>query len=360
MNSQFGNNSDFFNDTIHLVGEEIQVVSVFRIVASSLSVMGTILIITAYICLSLIVKCKKTRTNSVTKQTPQNEESLKMGYGHDLIFILSICDFMLSITSFIPTETPYTGIIDSNCIAQGFISNFFEVSSIIWTMLISFSIYLGTISKDVNKITRIYIFYFIYALSIPIVLSFGPLITNSYGPTGAWCWLKLKIRDPTASVWAFVIYIINWLHILLNIVFVCKSISYYKIRVFEIMENNKIEADYLKQYCFVLKFFPMILIVCWLPGTANRLYYFITKIENTGFYSFQAFFYSLQGFLNSLVYSYYYRNLIKTIFCHKGANQRTIKKSETNSNNKELGVSSINISSSLDSKNIELVEKVDS
>ena len=76
-----------------------------------------------------------------------NKNCLKMGYGHDLLFCLAISDFIHSISSFVKTHG-FLQKVDSNCIAQGILMNFGEVSSVSWTSIIALSIYLGTINPD--------------------------------------------------------------------------------------------------------------------------------------------------------------------------------------------------------------------
>ena len=306
------------NDTV-LDINSINIVLNFKYVSSSLSILGIIFIIFSYFYLCFQVRFKKTRQSFGHSKSNQLEEEkykdLKMGYGNDLIFCLSISELISSIVSFIKSDSIITNVIDSTCIIQGVFSNIFEISSVCWTTAISVSILLATTSTEIGNLPKYYFCFFIYSYALPLILSIGPLMTNSYGPAGAWCWMNVRNNsDNVAMIWAFSIYFFHWLNIIFNFIVIIKTIRYFKIRAFEVQEKNEKEANFLRNYCIVLKFFPIILIICWIPATTNRLYNLITDYENTTLYSIHAFFSSLQGFLNAIVYSFYYRNLFRVCF----------------------------------------------
>jgi len=340
--------NSIYPDESFIIGYEINVVLGFKYTASILSLLGSLFIIICYLYLTYLVvikpKFQKKKNESNENQNnknyehqnsennennnnnynnPNNERNnqndykkLKLFYGHDLIFLLAISDFVLSISGFFKMKGFDSGKIDSACVAQGFIMNLAEMTSICWTTIIAYSIYLSTKTTGISLIPKFYLYFFFFSYGIPIIFSIVPLFLNAYGPAGAWCWLYTKdLKNDFAWTWSLIIYLFNWLNIIFNIYAVSKSIRYFKIRIFEIKEDNLEEANFLKNFCIVLKFFPIILVICWLPPTINRIYLFISKTENTFLYSMHAFFTNLTGFLNCLVYSYYYKNLISLWCC---------------------------------------------
>jgi hypothetical protein len=315
-NSLTSNSSSTIINETTLDRDGIEIVLNCKYAAASLSVFGTITIMISYFFLCSQVRCKKKTQSELPKSSKIEEEnykSLKMGYGNDLIFCLSVSEFLCSIVAFVKSDSIYDSISsDSVCVAQGFLSNLVEISSICWTSVISASILLATMSPEVSKIPRYYTYFFLYSIGVPIILSVGPLLTQSYGPAGAWCWMDMRDNnDNVGQFWAILIYIFNWVNIIFNFIAIIRSIRYFNIRAFEVKEQNERESNFLRSYCVVLKFFPIILIICWLPATINRLYNFLTDDENVVLYSLHAFFTYLQGFLNSLVYSFYYRNIFR-------------------------------------------------
>jgi hypothetical protein len=304
----------------YLDNEEMKVVIILKLISSILSFLGSLFIICTYLFMTIKVKCKKKRSHSTASQQNQNQsddKSLKMGYGHDMIFCLAMSDFILSLSIFL--KVGINPIPDASCIAQGVLMNFGEISSICWTSILALSIYLGTKSTEIKKISNTYyIFFFIYAYGMPLILTIGPLASQAIGPAGPWCWMYTKeYTNNAAWIWTLIIYIFNWLNISFNIFAVIKSIIYFKIRAFEIKEYDKNQANFLKNFTIMLKFFPIILIVCWIFPTINRIYIYATKHEDTFLYAMHAFSSCLMGFLNSLVYSYYYRQLLAVYCCGK-------------------------------------------
>ena len=326
--------SNFTDSQEHLSTSEYNIIVGFKLASASLSLIGSLFIVTIYIFLSLKYKCKKNRTSSRSNSHVKNAnidssngsddyKKLKLGYGHDLIFHLSLADLILSVSAFIKITgfENWSGLksdITPACIIQGVLSNFAEISSICWATIISLSIYVGTVTTNANKIKNILFYSFFYSYGISIVLTVCPLFTSSYGPAGAWCWLNTRdSNDPAAWAWSLTIYIFNWINIIFNIFAVVKTIHYFKIRAFEVEERDNEQANFLRNFCIVLKFFPIIQIICWIFPTINRIFIFVSNSENTGLYALHAFFGFLMGFLNCIIYSYYFRTNIPCWFCFK-------------------------------------------
>lgn len=324
-------NTSIYPDDGYIIGYEVNIVLGFKYTACVLSLIGAFFIIFCYIFLSFLVKGKmNNRRESFSNNDSSDQENnkdenkkseykkLKMGFGHDLIFFLALSDFLLAISAFIKTSNFNSGKIDAACFAQGVIMNFAEMSSICWTSIIAYSIYLSTKTAGTSLIPKYYLFFLIFSYGFPIIFSIGPIFSQSYGPAGAWCWLNTKdLQNSTAWIWSLLIYLFNWINIGFNIFAVSKSLRYFSIRIFETKEENLDESNFLKNFCIVLKFFPIILVICWLPATVNRIYLFFSGIENTFLYTIHAFFSNLTGFLNCLVYSYYYKNFISLFVCSK-------------------------------------------
>ena len=337
-NNTLPNNNSYtiFNGT--LTESETHIVMLVKDISSVLSMIGSLIIITAYVYLCVTVRCRKkinlNKSYSESEEVEDKEEELgankhsnlkdrveklKMGYGNDLLFCLSLADFFQGVAVFIDTGTFNPGVTDNLCIAQGFIFNFFVVSSVCWTSVIAYSILLGTSIEDVSKVPKYFTYFVIYGVLAPSILSFGPLISKSYGPATAWCWMHT--RDPNdnlAWLWSGVIYSFIWTNIIFNLIAVIKSASYFSQRSKEIENERSKEAEFLRSYCTMLRIFPSILVICWIPATIDRIYIYATGTHNVVSSTVQGLFTALQGFFNAIVYSYYYRYLMKrALFCIK-------------------------------------------
>jgi len=308
-------------DSTFLTESEIRTVMIVKDVASALSMIGSLLIIIAYIYLSITVRCKKTNEADKDQDTDEKKiNKIKMGYGNDLIFFLSIADFFQGLATFINTEmivnTEGFDQISTTCTAQAFIFNFFLISSVCWTSIIGLSILLGTSIEDVSRLPKFLCWFALYGFLAPSILTLGPLFNRAFGPSTAWCWLNTRdLNNNAAWAWSLVIFSFIWANIIFNFVSIIKSITYFQIRSIEIEDSKKEESEFLKNYSFMLRIFPMVLIICWIPATVDKIFTLAQGKHNVVSSTFHGLFTGLQGFFNACVYSYYYRVLFKQVFC---------------------------------------------
>lgn len=153
--------------------------------------------------------------------------------------------------------------------------------------------------------------------------------TDTYGISGAWCWVDLTRDDSKTFVVILVFYSLVWFLILLNCVFVVKLI---------IMLNNELRTDKekLKKYTNKLIWYPVIQIICLLPATVNRIIFLINPTNNTPTLDIiQAAFDSMTGFMFAIVYGFNpsVKESIKEVFayiCCRNKRAETPMRSLTN------------------------------
>ena len=170
------------------------------IVSSSLSLMGSLFIIFFYI------RYKDART-----------------FASWLVFQLSIADCGEALTHLM---IPYVYNTDNPdmCVAQGFLSNFFNLCSVFWTSVIAFSIYI-ILSKPNQNIQKYQPWFRLFAFVLPLVISLLPIIWDQYGSSPGWCWIKSTGTTKSMRI-AFTIiefYGPLWFSFLLNIYFYWRS-----------------------------------------------------------------------------------------------------------------------------------------
>lgn len=151
-------------------------------------------------------------------------------------------------------------------------------------------------------------------------LFFRPCFTNSFGPIGPWCWIKIKYEknpddnsnDFTGITWSYLIYVFTWVNIFIISYKISRVIAYFNSRSQEIKFSlNKIqERKYIKKSKYIMYAFPLILIICKIPATINRCIVLILEEESAILYHFQAAFSCLCGFLHSIVFIYIHRRYI--------------------------------------------------
>jgi hypothetical protein len=341
--------------------EEIHTINNIRLICSGISILSCLVIMVFYFLMCFSLRCKKknfdsqgsmlseinnTEENDNFNQSGQNQllitnESFsddsfkkrkkmslpeskvkkqvgnKMGMVRDLIFFLIISNLGYSIGSFLGINGFKSS--DKNnplCIAQAFTQNFFDISSICWNSIISRVSLLGTRRNcsEMNKVQNKLWVYVIYSNLMPLIICLGPFFTESYGPSGIWCWIDMDEFSQVSVIWICFIYCFTWLHIFYVIYALLTTSIYFTTRKNEI-ENDLSKAHevrLLKKYVLFLRIFPLTLVLTRLTSTLNRGYTMLYNEDNAILYGLQATFYSLSGFFNALFYSYYYRSVFLT------------------------------------------------
>jgi hypothetical protein len=284
------------------------------------------------------VNKNKIKINS--KKTINDTNQIKMGSGSHMIFFLISCILGYCVCSFLNYAfenryQPQKGELP--CTIQGMLQNYFDMSSILWIASISRLTLLGTKNSvaGLKKAKGKFYIIFIYCSLIPLIISILPLFTDSFGPSGPWCWMDLaEISIPT-YFWVTLINIYTWIHIIYTTYAIFLSVRYFVKRKKEInaqTENSK-EVKVLEKYMLILVLIPFFAIITRLPSTINRVYSMFSSEDSFALYMFHSIIFTLQGFFYSVINSYFYRNVFK--MCRKTS------KDEDSSESKDL--SSLNV-----------------
>lgn len=215
-----------------------------------------------------------------------------------LVLILSILDIFSSIGFLLPTYNLKSS--ESLCLAQALTVHFFTSASVFWTGFIAISLYFIIVKS------RLYIeIYTKYAVIGVLLLCFissaVPFLTKSYGKNLSWCWIKQNSDiDSKFFERYFLFFIPLWLLVIIN------ALLYIKIS-----KRLKISNDSDGSHRLLnkkLKFYPLVLIVCFLPLTVESC----LRYENLEFIEKNEFVISIvvgfirgfYGFANAFVYGF--------------------------------------------------------
>lgn len=188
------------------------------------------------------------------------------------------------------------------CWFQGITVTLNYLSSVFWTVVISYQVWLVLERKTIMQdMTNIYIICW----GLPVVLALLPLSTNTYGASAAffncqWCFIADREDSPSWSLsfWAFASFFF-W--ILLSLILT----SFFIVRVYFIVKNMADMPEISRYTLRKLVFYPLITLVCWLPAC---LIYFLALYGSTSQYGkYLANVFALstatsQGLLNSAVF----------------------------------------------------------
>jgi len=152
-------------------------------------------------------------------------------------------------------------------------------------------------------------YYHFYKIKIN---KYSPLLTDSFGPAGPWCWVDTYQEISINIFWSYLIYIFCWGNIFIMTYKFYKLIKYFNSRTEEIKFNqNKLEErKYIKKNKFVMYAFPIILMLTKIPATMNRCFVLISGTQWILLYHLQASFSVSIGIFNSIVFIFIYRRFI--------------------------------------------------
>eukprot|EP00298_Acanthocystis_sp_HF-20_P010927 c19127_g1_i2.p1 GENE.c19127_g1_i2~~c19127_g1_i2.p1 ORF type:complete len:319 (+),score=57.64 c19127_g1_i2:65-1021(+) len=219
-----------------------------------------------------------------------------------LIFFVSCTELFVSCMVF---------LTDSNaCWINAAITDYFELSTMMWISVISYNIY-QTLCKGNKNVESLENYYHVTGWGIPVLLWVPVAVSDSFGEAGIWCWI------PTTKViqrwvcyygpWAFVIMFNILIHIYVTkTVYSLQSKKLGPLQTLQSREQSNILTDKegsqiilrLRLYVFVFLWVSL-----WSFGhRINELVDESSQSQLTFFAIMHAFFRPLQGFLNSLVY----------------------------------------------------------
>lgn len=206
---------------------------------------------------------------------------------------LALSDIGSNISYFFgnPDENP--GLCDF----QGMDMQFFETASILWTVVIGASLYSSVVLQQRPLENRKVLFMLTFGTSF--VMMMLPVTTSSYGPSGAWCWIK---GDRAGTIWRYTIF-----YGPLWCAFFWNSFSYFKVvkAITQFAKMSKVTEQQrrLIKLANQLRWYPIILVVSWFFLTLMRIFhsvdpdrdvYHITVVGSC--------FRGLYGFFNAMAY----------------------------------------------------------
>lgn len=223
-------------------------------------------------------------------------------FSFKLVLYLSISDFFHSLGNFytaflLPRQTH-----QAFCYAQAVLDTYFTLSSVLWTSIIAYSLYLVVI-RETASISSMERRFHLFCWLSPMVVTLLPLLTDGYGPSPWWCWIKITEENYYIDqIWRGVcLYIPLWCVIVFNF--------YVYIRLIEFIYSMR---DYTQDRMYRLKLigklrlYPVVLLVCYLFATCNRMLEFLLAKEGPSFWiaMMGAVISNLSGFINALVYGF--------------------------------------------------------
>ncbi len=200
----------------------------------------------------------------------------------ELVFYVSLNDIIASVG--VALGASPTNSVE--CWYQGLTSNINYLSSILWTSVISYQLWLVvhqgvTLQKKDMQIIHVVCWGF------PVVVALLPLTTNTYGnedDQSAWCFISELNSSPSWGLllWEMLsFYLWVWVAIIVNVVLLFRTRGL--LSAILVAGNADVEAARnITNKINKLIWYPRILILCWLPSTIvdlSKIFY--TPDENS-------------------------------------------------------------------------------
>lgn len=234
-----------------------------------------------------------------------------------LIFVLSIFDIFSSIGYMLPTFYLYDD--DALCQIQGAVINMFTLASALWAGIIAFSLYYIIVKS--NFYIQSYMRYFIIGVfTLSIIVTIIPFVSKSYGTVAGWCWIKQDGSYDISFYERYILFFVPmWLLVIIN------GVLYMKVS--KCLKNSDDPDGSRSELNRKLKFYPMILIICFLPYTIKSSLEF-NKENFTIKHDFELTIVvgtirGMHGFLNAFVYGFT-KKVRRTLNAKVGANDTEI------------------------------------
>lgn len=245
-----------------------------RLVCCSLSIIGALFIIVVYFSM----------------------KRLRGMFAFRLIMYLATSDLLFS-------AAMWLGPLDheeSMCMLQAVAISLFGLSTVLWTMAIALTMYLVVLSKcrnvEIHEGLMVLICY-----GVPIVVSLLPFFSGSYGSSLEWCGLQ---NNRNGAIWQVIIF-----YGPLWTAFAVNTYCYWEIRQYlgqvlnELVGITDEERKEKLRVVNRLKWYPWVLLVCWLGGTVDCIHDYIRPEQPVFVLSLLHYTCaSLQGVGNALVY----------------------------------------------------------
>ena len=182
------------------------------------------------------------------------------------IIILAIINLIYSIsTMLLPVDMTLKQPEDTTiCQIQSFAVNFSHCAQYVQISIMSYCIFIKLIARShlENNAIKYRIVFTLLLISFPLVFSIYIILTKSHGVGGIFCWIDIYTIYKRSHIKKVIMnyYITIWFLLFINLFFVIK------IKV--MMKKNKIRNEINEH---LIKY-PIILIICSIPGTVNVIY----------------------------------------------------------------------------------------
>ena len=324
-----------------------------RSIFCAISLVSCFFLMIVYLILCLQVKCnicRKKENNDpndiiendysseigINKENNNDNKTKKIGLGSNFMFLLTLSNFFGSLFEFFfyfyyknKIDDPITNKTfkeindDEKCHIFGFFHNFWDLSSVCWTTMLTLLFYRSTnLSNEMLYRDKKYLSIgFIYVILSSIIFSFIPYFNDNYGFARFYCSFKYyEINEndivdgekitTTIYRWSFIGF--TGLNSLFNAYCLIKTFQYYSKKLALIKKKNIREYKLMLIYVWVFRIFPIVLLISrFFKGIARLIIEQLSgsnKVKNAIEY-INAFLFASNGILDSIACIFFFKGV---------------------------------------------------
>jgi hypothetical protein len=273
----------------------------------------------------------------IPSKEEENKTTKKIGLGSHYMFYLILSHFFGGITELIYLIKNYNYKLEPKalgCQIFGLLHNFFDLSSVCWTTMLTYLFYKSTnLSSEILYKDYKYLFIgFIYWLFSCLILCVIPYFRDAYGFSNTYCaFRKNDNGDHELFFWIYFFIFIIFLNSIFNCFWLYKTTIYYSKKLKNLQRQNIKEYAVLLIFVRVFQIFPIVLVITRIIKFVSVIFLIFGIEDSTGIFVYlNGFFFNINGALNSLACIYFFRGVFWCCFENKD------KVDDTNSNEKNI------------------------
>ena len=186
----------------------------------------------------------------------------------EIVFYSAISDFAGAISTSFGELQDNTAL----CWAQGFMSNWFPLSSVFWTVAVTYLMYAIIVTAKPFEVTPT---LHLICWGFPLLVALLPMTTNRYGAVGGvnWCFIQDRADSPSwgRTFWTFMSFY-AWIALCLIIIIIIISlVSHHAMKLHAATRHISIST---KRTSGVNKLwlYPVVILLCWLVPAFTDIY----------------------------------------------------------------------------------------
>lgn len=262
----------------------------------------------------------------------QETTNSKFGLGSHIMFLLMLSNLLWAATSYYVAHFHENGFIyetdkyESNCSLYGFLYNWFDLSIIACTTMLTYIFLKATKKIRLQQQDEKQLFHFsiFYGLLLPLFICLIPFHTDSYGPGVIFCTVDYLRSDSFTFAWMGLMIAFTFGNFFYSFYAMVKVTLFYNEKLKNLKGVNVLEYRMLRVYSNAFISFICVLIVSRCLKEANRIYELSVKAEPYTLLYVDGVCFCLGGTFNAIFCFFFFRGIFSCSNSKKGSHQPKI------------------------------------